>query len=269
MVKYIYRSRKIEKNWRRGFLDNNQDIKLIALDMDGTLLNEAGEVSQKNRATIKEAQNNGVHVVVSTGRSLITCHNYVKSLALSSYLITGNGSEIWDPNGELVERTPIDPEQIQWLTDLARQYQAKTWAAATNRVWRREMPEDIENHIWLKFGFEIQEDDVRNTIFKHLYARSQFFEISNSSPINIEVNARGVNKARAIYSVCSRLGLSMNQVMAIGDSLNDMAMIKAAGIGVAMGNAQSIVKDSANWVTSSNNDNGVAYAIEKWVFGRN
>ena len=248
---------------------NNQEIKLIALDMDGTLLDDAGEVTQENRDTIKEAQKSGVHVIVSTGRSLITCQDYVESLELSSYLITGNGSEIWQPNGELLERTNVDPEQIQWMTDLARQYQTKIWAAATNRVWRREMPEDIENHIWLKFGFEIQEDDVRNTILEHLHSRSQFFEISNSSPINIEVNARGVNKAKGIDSVCSRLGLSMSQVMAIGDSLNDMAMIKAAGLGVAMGNAQEIVKDSADWVTFSNNDNGVAHAIQTWVLGRN
>ncbi len=250
-------------------MNNRQDIKLIALDMDGTLLNDAGEVSQENRDTIKEAQNSGIHVIVSTGRSLLTCIDYVKALELSSYLITGNGSEIWDQNGELVERTAVDPGHIQWLTDLARKYQTKTWAAATNRVWKREMPDDIEKHTWLKFGFEIQEDDIRNTILGHLHARGQFFEISNSSPINIEVNARGVNKARGIDRVCSRLGLSMSQVMAIGDSLNDMSMIKAAGLGVAMGNAQEIVKDSANWVTFSNNDNGVAHAIEKWVLRGN
>ncbi|AGK53386.1 Cof-type HAD-IIB family hydrolase [Bacillus sp. 1NLA3E] len=244
---------------------NNKEIKLVALDMDGTLLNDRDEVSLANRETIREAQSKGIHIVCCTGRSLITSRDYVKNLELSSYHITVNGSEVWDEKGVLIHRKIVPTDHIQWMFDLAKEHQTKFWATATDRVWRREMPEEIENHTWLKFGFEIPEDDVRNTILGNLRERGQYFEISNSSPINIEVNSSGVNKARGIEVVCGRLGLSMDQVMAVGDSLNDMSMIQAAGIGVAMGNAQEEVKRAANWVTATNNEDGVAHAIHKWV----
>lgn len=81
-------------------INKKPDIKLIALDMDGTLLDERHEVSEENRLAIKEAEKRGVHVVLSTGRSLKTARDYVISLKLSSYLVTVNGGEIWGPNGE-------------------------------------------------------------------------------------------------------------------------------------------------------------------------
>jgi 5-amino-6-(5-phospho-D-ribitylamino)uracil phosphatase len=246
-------------------LGKQHDIKLIALDMDGTLLNDKGNVSDENREMITAAQSKGVYVICSTGRSIITSRDYVKDLGLTSYHITVNGSEIWDEKGDLIQRKILEVEHIQLMLDLAMEYGAKYWATATDRVWRREMPEDINNHIWLKFGYEIPEDNVRSKILEHLNSRKDLFEISNSSPINIEVNASGVNKARGVEAVCRRLGLSMSQVMTMGDSLNDLSMIEAAGIGVAMGNAQDIVKNKADWVTTTNNEHGVARAIQKWV----
>lgn len=247
-------------------MKNNQDIMLIALDMDGTLLNDQGEVSVANREMIKRAQDNGIHVICSTGRSLITSREYVKSLGLSSYHITVNGSEIWDERGELVQRIVIPTAQIQWMLHIAKEYEVKFWATATDHVWRREMPEDISQHVWLKFGYEIENDEIRNKVYEKLQTRKQLLEFSNSSPINIEINSYGVNKAKGIEVVCDRLGINMSQVMAVGDSLNDLPMIQAAGIGVAMGNAQVIVKHHADWVTDSNNQDGVAKAIQKWVF---
>lgn len=246
-------------------MKNKQEIKLVALDMDGTLLNDHGEISKNNRNMIGEAQSKGVHIICCTGRSLITSYDYVKSLGLSSFHITVNGSEVWDEEGELVQRKIVPAEHIQWMLDLAEEYQAKFWATATDRIWRREMPEDVLMHNWLKFGYEIEDDDVRNKVLQELETRGSLFEISNSSPINIEVNASGVNKANGIKTVCDLLGFSMKEVMAVGDSLNDMSMITSSGIGVAMGNAQEIVKHAADWVTTSNNEDGVAHAIRKWV----
>lgn len=248
-----------------GILNNKKEIKLIALDMDGTLLNDRNEVSKANREAIAEAQDAGIHVVCTTGRSLITSQDYVVSLGLSSFHITVNGSEIWNEKGELVQRKIVPTEHIQWMFDLAQKHQAKYWATAADHIWRREMPNDIENHTWLKFGYEIDEDDKRENVLQELKLRGHLFEISNSSPINIEVNTRGVNKANGIRTVCDLLGFSMGEVMAVGDSLNDVPMIQEAGLGVAMGNAQVIVKDAADWITATNNEDGVAYAIRKWV----
>ncbi|MBT2680965.1 HAD family phosphatase [Bacillus sp. ISL-35] len=239
-------------------------IKLIALDMDGTLLNENHEVTDENRQAIKEAEQRGLNVVLSTGRSLKTARDYVISLELSSYLVTVNGGEIWGPNGELVEVNPVDTEYIQWMYELSRKHKTGFWATSSEDVWRNNMPEDLFSQKWLKFGFHIEEDEIRESVLKELKEKG-LFEISNSSLKNIEVNALGINKAKGLQKVCELLGISMENVMAVGDSLNDIAMITEAGLGIAMGNAQDVVKEAADGVTGTNRESGVAQAIHKWV----
>lgn len=241
-----------------------EEIKLIALDMDGTVLNERGEISQQNADAIREAETQGVKVIFSTGRTKMTSSDYAASLNLSSYLITVNGSEIWDHKGELVERQLIHTDVMQWMWELSREHAVPFWAVSCDKVWDNDMPADINSSEWMKCRFEIEEQALREEIMKQLQARGGL-EISNSSPTNLEVNLLGVNKAIAIEKVCSHLDLSMNQVMSVGDSLNDLAMIKAAGLGIAMGNAQEAVKREADWITETNTNHGVAVAINKWV----
>ncbi|MDQ0217770.1 HAD family phosphatase [Peribacillus cavernae] len=245
-----------------------KEIKLIALDMDGTLLNEEGKVSDGNRTAIKEAEQKGVKVLLSTGRAYASCSEIGRSLELSSYLVTVNGSEIYDNNGELVERNIVQVELIQWMWDLSQKHKTSFWATSSDQVWRGEMPEDIPSYEWLKFGFDIEDDTIREEILT-LLKENGGLEISNSSPTNIEANAVGINKAKAIEKVCGFLGIKMENVMAVGDSLNDIAMIKESGLGVAMGNAQDIVKETADWVTDTNRNDGVGKAIHKWVLEQN
>lgn len=245
-------------------INKKPDIKLIALDMDGTLLDDRHEVSQENRQAIKEAEKRGVHVVLSTGRSLKTARDYVLSLELSSYLVTVNGGEIWGPNGELIQRSKVDTEHIQWMYELSQKHKAGFWATSSDNVWRNEMPVDLFTQEWIKFGFHIEEDEIRESVYKELVDKG-LFEISNSSLKNIEVNALGINKAVGLQKVCDLLRISMDNVMAVGDSLNDIAMITEAGLGVAMGNAQETVKKAADDITGTNHVSGVAQAIHKWV----
>ncbi|MDC7770616.1 Cof-type HAD-IIB family hydrolase [Priestia megaterium] len=244
--------------------NEKKEFKLIALDMDGTLLNNQQEISTENRQAIAKAQEQGVHVVLSTGRSLLTCREYAQSLQLSSYLITVNGSEIWDESGELVERKLIDASSIEKMWNLTQEHKLNFWAVTTDKVWRDEFPEDIASQEWLKFGYDIPDDALREEVLKQIAGISDF-EISNSSLTNLEINALGINKAKGIMTVCERLDISMDEVIAMGDSLNDMAMIEAAGCGIAMGNAQEAVKEAADWVTDTNVNNGVAKAISHWV----
>ncbi|MEH7073217.1 Cof-type HAD-IIB family hydrolase [Neobacillus drentensis] len=240
------------------------EIKLVALDMDGTLLNKQGQVSEANRHAIQAAKDKGIIVVLSTGRSLTTSREHADSLELNSYLVTVNGSEIWDENRELVQRNLVKSEHIEWMWELSQQHNTQFWAISTERNFHNEMPEDIHRLEWMKFGFNIDDDNTRAIIMKELQDKGEF-ELSNSTLKNIEVNLAGINKAKGLELVCSRLGLEMKDVMAVGDSLNDLAMIKAAGMGVAMGNAQDLVKESADWVTATNEEDGVAKAIDKWV----
>ncbi|NRD79307.1 HAD family phosphatase [Bacillus sp. BRMEA1] len=240
------------------------EIKLIALDMDGTLLNNKGEIPEANRQAIQEAQKKGIFVVLSTGRSINTSRDHAETLELTSFLVTANGSEIWDQNRNLVSRNPVRSELIQWMWELSQQHNTKFWAISTERNWNDEMPEDLHTYEWLKFGFNIEDDATREFIFKELEAKNEF-ELTNSTLKNIEVNPKGISKAKGLELVCEKLGIEMKNVMAVGDSLNDLAMIKAAGIGVAMGNAQETVKEAADWITSTNEENGVANAIRKWA----
>ncbi|WP_281998638.1 Cof-type HAD-IIB family hydrolase [Priestia flexa] len=239
-------------------------IKLIALDMDGTLLNTEGEISQGNQKAIAQAEEKGIHVVLSTGRSRPTSIEFAESLKLSSYIINVNGSEIWDGEGNLIERTTLQPDYIQEMWDLKQKHKLTFWAVTSEKVWRDEFPTDITNHEWLKFGYDIHDDDTRKLVLDTL-TKNKNLEITNSSPTNLEINALGINKAKALRTVCERLNLSMNEVMAMGDSLNDIAMITEAGVGVAMGNAQDVVKEAADWITKTNDQDGVAEAIYHWA----
>ncbi|MBL6009005.1 phosphoglycolate phosphatase [Bacillus halotolerans] len=240
------------------------NIKLIAIDMDGTLLNDEQLISDENRNAIREAEDKGVYVVISTGRTLMTCRELAESLKLSSFLITANGSEIWDSNFNLVERKLLHTDHIKMMWDLRNKHNTNFWASTVNKVWRGEFPENITDHEWLKFGFDIEDNDIRNEVLAEL-RKNKELEITNSSPTNIEVNALGINKAAALAKVSEKLGFTMENVMAMGDSLNDIAMIKEAGLGVAMGNAQDVVKETADWITDTNIEDGVAKAIRHWV----
>ncbi|MBM7583659.1 sucrose-phosphate phosphatase subfamily [Bacillus pakistanensis] len=241
-----------------------KDIKLIALDMDGTLVNHDGEVSPENERAIQLAKENGIHVVLSTGRSLFTCRDISDALGRSSYIVTVNGGEIYDHDYNLVDSTLLELELVKQLWKLKEEHNVHFWSSTTKGLFNTQKPFDgeIDQYDWLKFGFDIQDDEVRQVVLDELRS-NEALEVTNSSPTNIEINPAGVNKAAALLKVCNWLDLSMEQVMAVGDSLNDLAMIREAGIGVAMGNAQEIVKEEADWVTGSNTDHGVAQAIER------
>lgn len=240
------------------------DIKLIALDMDGTLVNHEGEVSPENEQVIKRAKEKGIHVVLSTGRSLFTCRDISDELGRSSYLVTVNGGEIYDHEYNLVDRIPLDIDLVKQLWVLKEEHDVYFWSSTSQGLFNSRKPFDldIESYNWLKFGFDIQDDDVRKVMMDEL-VKNEALEITNSSPTNIEINPAGVNKAAALVKVCKWLDLSMDQVMAVGDSMNDIAMIREAGFGVAMGNAQEAVKEAADWVTGINTEHGVAQAIDK------
>src|SRR5690606_2977491 len=240
------------------------DIKLIALDMDGTLLTNDHQVDVRTKAAIQKAMDKGVHVVLSTGRSFGTCYPIAKELELTSYLVTCNGGEIWTMEQELLEQHLLDTEVMEKLWNLGTGLGAYMWMISTEGFFRGERPDNFYDYKWLKIGFESSDTDKLDLIIKEMSLLGDF-EITNSLPTNIEVNPLGVSKARALHRVCEEIGISMDEVMACGDSLNDIKMIQEAGVGVAMGNAQEAIKKVANHTTDTNNNYGVAKAIEHFV----
>ncbi len=242
----------------------DKEIKLIALDMDGTLVNHDGDVSKENEEAVQRAKDNGIHVVLSTGRSLPFCRDIAEQLGHSAYLVTVNGGQIFDQELNLVESTHLDQDLVKRLWELKKKHDVYFWSSTTEGVFNTKKPfeKEIEEYNWLKFGFDIQDDDIRKVIYDEVMA-NEALEVTNSSPTNLEINPAGVNKAAALLKVCDWLDLSMENVMAVGDSMNDIAMIREAGFGVAMGNAQDRVKEAANWVTKDYTEHGVAHAIDR------
>lgn len=240
------------------------DIKLIALDMDGTLLNDQLEVPEANRQAIEKALAKGVHVVISTGRAFETSFPFAVDLKLDSYLICVNGGEVWTMEKELLHRTTMRTELIEKLYNIAKQVGVRMWMVSTKGNHRDELPPEYENYTWLKFGC-YTEDQKKLDILVKEFSKYEELELTNSLPTNVEVNMKGVSKARALNFLCDKIGITMENVMAVGDSLNDIKMIQEAGVGVAMGNAQEAIKKVADHVTLDNNAGGVGKAIEQFV----
>lgn len=239
--------------------------RLLALDLDGTLLNEQSEVSEMNATWVKHAVAAGVSVCVSTGRGFVGALPFVHQLGLDTPMITVNGGEIWTKPHSLHRRELLEVDKVMKLHALAEKYDIWFWAYTPEEVYNKDRwAGDTTARKWLKFGFYSQNTSILSSILKEIHTWDGL-EITNSSPFNIEINPAGVSKATALMEVCRMLGYDMSEVVSVGDSLNDIAAISASGLGVAMGNAQDEVKAAADVITGSNQDNGVAQVIQNYV----
>lgn len=242
--------------------------KLLALDMDGTLLNDNHEITFETIKWINKAMDEGIHVCLSTGRAAHSAMPYAEQLGLDTPMVTVNGSEVWKAPHELHRRTLVDPDLIRQMYELAIEKDVWFWAYTVNGLHNRdnwlEEGTDLTSIEWLKFGYNTENDELRYQILMALQDMGGL-EISNSSPHNLEINPLGINKAAGINEVCQLLNIDMSEVVAVGDSLNDLAVIQAVGLGVAMGNAQEPVKESADLVVGSNNDDGIVEVIRDYI----
>lgn len=243
----------------------NKDIKLVALDMDGTLLDDDHEISDVNQKAITDALAAGVHVVLATGRPLAMTYSYAEQLKLPSYLVTVNGGEIWTVEKELLESHHLDTELLEMMWNFADELGLQTWMVSSENIYTGDRPKDFYDENWLKFGCNTDDQAKLDKMIEKLSHYTEVLELTNSLPTNIEVNPIGVNKANALNKVCEKLSITMENVMAAGDSLNDIKMIQEAGVGVAVGNAQEAIKKVADVVVETNNDSGVGKAIERFV----
>ncbi|UHA74629.1 Cof-type HAD-IIB family hydrolase [Paenibacillus sp. 481] len=239
--------------------------KLLALDMDGTVLDDDHNISSETVAAIQDARAAGVTVMFSTGRALQNAMSYIEQLQLDAPVVTVNGSEVWRNPHELHVRHLLERDAMKKMVQLSETYDSWFWAYSTERLYNREnWNADIDSEQWLKFGYFTEDEQKLQHILTELRAMGGL-ELTNSSLQNIEINPRGISKASGIRSVCELLGLDMSQVVAVGDSLNDLAVIQQAGLGVAMGNAQDEVKEAADVVVSTNNEHGVAQVIRQHI----
>src|SRR5690625_9658 len=242
-----------------------QTIKLVAVDMEGTLLTKDHEVSVANQKMIANAQAQGITVMLSAGRWLTLCEPYAEQTGWDTCFVTVHGGEIWTATKELVERHELAAEAIESMWHLGDKVGINMWmTSTTGNFMKSERPDDFYAYQWLKMGYSTEDHEKLAAVNEQLKTY-EGLELTNSLPTNIEVNPHGVNKASALVRVCKELGITMEEVMAVGDSMNDIKMIEQAGIGVAMGNAQEKVKVAADFITAANDDDGVAKAIERLI----
>ncbi|WP_257786632.1 Cof-type HAD-IIB family hydrolase [Paenibacillus crassostreae] len=239
---------------------------MLALDMDGTLLNHEEKISTETMKWIKIAMEKGVHVCLSTGRSFASALPYAEQLGLDGPMVTVNGSEIWSAPYQLHQRSLFDVQRMKAMYEIAIEMDTWFWAYSVDHVYNKEhwLTTPMEETEWLKFGYYTEDDHIRQHILTKLLEWGDL-EITNSSPFNIEINPLGVNKATGISEVCKLLQIEMCEVIAVGDSLNDLAVIQQCGLGVAMGNAQQHVKEQADVVVASNNDDGIVEVIRTYI----
>lgn len=243
--------------------------RMIALDLDDTLLTKDKHVSDESKRWISKAVDVGIEVVFATGRGLERVEDIRQTLHLNTAMVLLNGADIWRKPGDLLERHYIDKENMKTLYDMAKQTGAKFWGYSGARIIRgRDWTSDMLKQDWLKFGMRHHDEAVINDMRSQLQG-TDTLEVTRSSRMNIEISKKGISKATGIQKICDIKNISIDQVMAIGDNLNDLHLIQSAGLGIAMGNSDTRLKEIADDITDTNDRDGVAKAIQKYIFSEN
>lgn len=272
------------------------DIKLISFDLDGTFLDESKSIPERNLQAIEAAAAQGVHIVPATGRTYTGLPDTLKELPFIRYYITANGSCIYDKKeGKALSRSMIPLElALRFYEHLDSLPVVYDCYMESSGYMSRHMWEQLDNYVphphMLRHIKSMRQpvDDLKTYLIAQgaeLLKMQMFFKdheererqlqllprlfpelvFSSSIPGNIEVNILGGTKGQALLKLCELLGLDISQSMALGDGSNDRDMIKTAGLGVAMENAEPGLLPLADYVTAHCNEAGFAQAIEKFV----
>ena len=269
-------------------------IKLITIDIDDTLVNTAKQVTPRVKAALQEATAQGVKVVLTTGRPLPGVQEYLDELGLNhqddQYAITYNGGVVQTTNGEELggkELAYSDYLRLREVADeLGAYLQVETidaaytsakeinyWASRENFLIKmplfiKPVDEMYPNDHYVKFMFIGDEADIdawRDALPNDV---KEAYYIVKSTPQHLEFMHKDATKGSGLLTLADKLGIDQSETMALGDQQNDITMIEAAGLGVAMGNAVPEVKAVADVETTTQNTDGVGVAVEKWVLGR-
>ena len=260
-------------------------IKMITIDLDGTLLRSDGSVSDRTVRTLQAARDKGVVVAIATGRMYQTARPYGERLGLgdSPLLLFAGGLIETLESKKILFQQVIPREWAQELADLIQKmYLDYFWHGCTGNGRDDEWIRDYERITHSKAcicgdDFYHVQGDCNKLLSRgghdDLVARKALiektfpgrFNVLFSAPTFLEIMPQGVDKGEGIRRLGELYGIGTDEIMALGDSQNDLDMLKAAGFPVAMANAAEEVKAAAAYVTASNDDDGVAAAVEKFV----
>ena len=273
-----------------------EKIKLIDLDLDGTTLPRNG-LTRRTKETLEEAIENGLDVVIATGRPYSALPETVKTIKGLEHIIISNGAHIVRPlTGEFLYSNYVEREAILRVRDMLMERNFPVEVFTEGRAYvDRELYEDVKKNgstylaaryilrtrepvdriydFWFEHAdsienvniqFEHQEDKAE---MKSILEKAEGITLTSSTYHNLEVGGETTSKASALWQLCRMKGLTMENIMAFGDSPNDGTMIREAGIGVAMENATADILDDADITAPSNDDEGVAYTLRMLLLG--
>lgn len=272
-------------------------IKLVALDLDGTTLDSHGKLPEINKKTFEEAIKRDINIVIATGRSYRSLPQEVTSIKGIKYAITSNGAEIRElATGKVIFSSYIDPVaikraakvilendfDIEVFVDGVAYMEKSTWQGIMDGkiTYRRlsyirdtRMPIDNVVEFMLRHENKIENINIcfedlstKSDIRKKLQVMDEVSTVTTSFDNNWEIGGLTTSKANALIELCKMLDFTKEEMMGCGDSPNDITMIKACGIGIAVGNAKDSVKEIADFVSGSNDEGGVSQAIRKFAF---
>ncbi len=268
-----------------------QPIALVVSDVDGTLATHAGTLSPANRREIQRVMERGVHFSIATGRPTREVRRFLGDLGITVPVIGSNGAMVEDlTTGEIIHSLQIETSVIVAALEVIERHDVDTVFLDTPEGWVYQVrnatgapPQWIlsdgitgvtqrvaewdayltEPRTVLKILVEGEEAELQR--LEQALAVLPGLQVTMSLPNNREILVAHAGKANAARQLAARLGLDAAQVMAIGDQRNDIEMIQWAGIGVAMGNAVPELKAIADWITRSNDEDGVAHALAHFI----
>ena len=270
-------------------------IKLILLDLDGTLLTSDKQISPANYAALEQCAANGIHIVPSTGRFYSGMPQVVRDLPFVRYVVAVNGARIHDVKEDKVlcreeidleaafrvfdalDALPViydcymggfgydDAVMYERIDEFISDPRVNAMVKGTRqpvpdlRAFLREQGSPLQ-----KIQMFFKDMDRRAVELERLPGLFPDLTVTSSITNNIEINAKNANKGEALRFLCRHLGLGIEESLSFGDSSNDLSMMIAAGVGVAMANADQALLDAADYVTDTNDNDGVAKAIARF-----
>ncbi|WP_156289329.1 Cof-type HAD-IIB family hydrolase [Oceanobacillus salinisoli] len=266
--------------------------KMVVLDLDDTLLRDDGSISERTKQDLMEAQEMGVKVVLASGRPTFGMLPIAEQLSLAeygSYILSFNGGKIINcgTNEEMFSST-LSLENIRQLYEISRregvhihtyvgdeiitdQANPYTDMESTLTGLPIHLVEDYIETVQVPVVKVLMVDEpekIKTVEAKLLPELGEKYSILTSKPYFLEFTEKGITKGESLNQLIQRLGMKREEVIAIGDSYNDVTMIEFAGLGVAMENAPDDIKEKADYVTDTNMNDGVAKVVEKFVLNR-
>ena len=286
--------------------------KLVAIDLDGTMLNSYGMVTESTKQVIKNTINKGIEVIIASGRPIDSIKTIAKEIGSENYFIAGNGALIYDiKKDEIIYEKFMNKQKVLDIIKICEEnsisyniYTEKTIIAKglkynvlyyykenlkkeENKKTNITIVEDVyeyiknlENEKFLKITVCDETKSVFNSIIRKLrtvedidvldvlhMSRKMIKQGTEDVPIEYyytEISLKDVDKWNAIEYLANKMNISKDEIIAIGDNINDKEMIENAKVGIAMGQSTPVITEIADFVTSNNNEDGVAKALEKY-----